>query len=117
MNSQTDDLIDNIPSVDANNTAHTAKSEADKIDLPYGNSIYYKSILGLILTLSVFGFIYGLYLMNIAFKRSSEMLRDYKKSPQAYTQKSLKRVKDGRKVAWITLIIWCGQILAFLSIY
>ncbi len=117
MNASTEDILDNLPESKQLETPKHENFEENKIDLPYGNSVFYKSILGLILTLSIFGFIYGLYLMNIAFKRSSEMLRDYKKSPNRYTKKSLERVRTGRKIAWITLVIWLGQILAFLIFF
>ncbi|XOV68137.1 MAG: hypothetical protein ACFHU9_02980 [Fluviicola sp.] len=92
-------------------------TDTDKIELPYANSIYYKGIAALVFVFTVFGFMVSLYLMNIALKRSKEMLENYKRSPQLYSLKSLKRVKTGRALAYISLIVWIGQIIAFLIIY
>ena len=112
-----EELIDSESFLDTNESQKSDTPESEKLELPYANSIYYKSIFGLISTLSVFGFMVGLYLMNIVFKRSQEMLRDYKKSPHKYTALSLKRVKTGRKIAWATLCIWIGEILAYLILF
>lgn len=112
-----EELIDSNSFLDTNEGQKSNTPESEKWDLPYTSSIYYKSIFGLISTLSIVGFMAGLYLMNIAFKRSQEMLRDYEKSPHKYTASSFKRVKIGRKIAWITLSIWIGEILAYLLLF
>ncbi|MCR9172826.1 MAG: hypothetical protein NXI10_10055 [bacterium] len=112
-----EDLIDDQKFVQEKLQNNSTISDSDKIELPYANSVYYKGIAALVFVFTVFGFMVSLYLMNIALKRSKEMLEDYKKSPQSYSQKSLKRVKIGRNLAYISLTVWIGQILAFLIIY
>lgn len=110
------DLIDeNLQ--ETNETPKETNSKQEKIDFPYARSVYIKGILAIILTLSIFGFIYGLYCLNIALKRSSESLRDHKNHPEKYKKSSLKKVKLGRNMAYIALVIWIGEIIAFLAIY
>lgn len=88
-----------------------------QFDFPYANSIYYKGILSIVCVLSIFGFMLGLYLINISLTRSREALDDYKKSPDRYKTKSLQRVKTGRKLALAALALWVLEILAFLIFY
>jgi hypothetical protein len=111
-----DDIIDDSL-YGANKTRREASLNQEKIDFPYERSIYIKGILAILFSISIFGFMVGLYFLNIALKRSSESLRDHKTFPRKYKESSLKKVKFGRRMAFIALFIWIGGIVAFLTIY
>ena len=115
MTNKTDLLDDGIQA--SKQTPASEIQEDKKMDFPYERSIYLKGIFAIVFVLSGFGFMIGLYLINISLKRSGESLRDHKKFPQSYKQSSLIKVKQGRTAALIALGIWIIEIGSYVIIY
>lgn len=108
----------NTELLDENETSPEAMaSHSAANSLPYANSVFYKGISSLILTLSIFGFIYAVYLINIAFTRGKEMRHMYEKAPEKFDQKSIQRTKTGVLFARIATLVALIELALFMILF
>ena len=84
------------------------------LSLPYASSVYYKGIFSIPLAISTVGFIYSIYLINIAITRGNEMKRLYRGSEDKYDANEYAKVLAGMRYARISIAILAAEIAAFL---
>lgn len=77
------------------------------------NSVFYKGLFGMIFCI-IPGGIIGLVLIKLAMEQSHEALTQYQRNPQMYLESSINKIRNGRKMSIIGLIIFALEIIAFI---
>ena len=83
-------------------------------DLVNDTSIFYKGLFGLILCIFP-GAIIGLVLIKISLEQAKVALTTYQEDSGKYRMESVKKVKSGRTMAYIGLVIFICEILALVG--
>lgn len=112
-----DTLLDDKIKPDQPEKTERPSGNSENLPLPYASSVYYKGIFSIPLAISVAGFIYSIYLINIAITRGNEMKRLFKASPNKYAFADYEKVKKGMLCSYISVAILILEILAFLILF
>ena len=96
------ELLDQLPQ----DEAFTGKQE----NLINDTSVFYKGMLGMILCLTP-GSIIGLVFVKISLDQAKATLEIYQRNPNKFKPESLKKVKNGRIMAYIGLGLFIVEIL------
>jgi len=96
------ELLDQLPQ----DEAYSGKQE----NLINDTSVFYKGMLGMILCLSP-GAVIGLVFVKISLDQAKATLDIYHGNPNKFKPESLKKVKNGRTMAYIGLGLFIAEIL------
>lgn len=104
-----DQLIDRPLAIDRlNQDQYTGK----KLRILNDSSVFYKGLFGMILCVLPGGII-GIVLVKVCFDHAKEALREYNLHPNRYKNSSLRKIKNGKTMAYIGLSVFILEILGF----